>query len=64
MHPEIYCTSYCNRGHRLSDGKPVQHECRIIPPAALEAERNDDFSLAQKILAETPAQYMRRGVKG
>lgn len=52
--PTIYCTTYCNFGHRMSNGRPVGHECRIIPPAALRAERNDDFALAQKILREMP----------
>lgn len=62
--PAIYCTTYCNFGHRMRDGRPVQHECRIIPPAALRAERAGDFALAQRLLKETPPRMMRRGVKG
>ena len=34
-----YVTSYCNFAHRLNDGKPVEHECAILPPAALEVRR-------------------------
>lgn len=59
----IYCTSYCNKGHRLSDGKPVEHECRIIPPAALRAEMEGRFEEAIEILETTPSRYMKRGVK-
>lgn len=35
----IYTSSFCNFGHDLSDGAPIDHECYVIPPAALEAER-------------------------
>lgn len=35
---EVYTTSFCNKGHRLEDGKPVNHECYIIPPKALQLE--------------------------
>ena len=40
-----YCTSFCNHGHRLSDGAPVGHECFIIPPKLLEGERHGDIDL-------------------
>jgi hypothetical protein len=61
--PYAYVSTYCNFAHRCKDGKPIQHECRIIPPKALEAEMNDDISLAIEILSTTPARIMRRGVK-
>ncbi len=62
---EIYCTTYCNKGHRMRDGKPVQHECYVLPPAALRAEVEGDFEKAQDILSEAkPLQVMRRGVRG
>lgn len=35
-----YCTSFCNHQHRIRDGKPVAHECYIIPPVALTHEMN------------------------
>ena len=50
-----YLTSYCNKQHRLSDGKPVEHECRIIPPGALKAERSGDCAAAVEILERCPA---------
>jgi hypothetical protein len=61
---KIYCTTYCNQGHRVSDGKPVNHECRILPPAALVAEINGDYETAIALLsAEKNQSHMRRGVK-
>lgn len=58
----IYVSTYCNFAHRLSDGKPIEHECRVIPPEALEAEMRDDFPEAQRILSHTPPAW-QRGVK-
>lgn len=60
---EYYCTSFCNRIHRMSDGKPVEHECYVLRPAALEAERSGDVSKALEIGIKT-ARVMKRGVKG
>lgn len=48
--PSVYCTTYCNHGHRLSDGKPVGHECYVLPPKALAAERADNFELAARLI--------------
>ncbi len=58
-----YCTTYCNRAHRMSDGKPIAHECRIIPPKALAAERQGDYEAAIEIMRATPVRTMRRGVR-
>ncbi len=63
MGDEIYCTTYCNKGHRVRDGKPVDHECRIIPPKALAAEMAGDYEGAILIMQTTPARMMRRGVR-
>ncbi len=49
---EIYCTTYCNRGHYTDNGKPVDHECRVIPPAALAAEIAGDYERAVRLLSE------------
>ena len=48
--PDVYCSTYCNFGHDLDTGEPVDHECRTIPPAALEAERAGDFELAIQLM--------------
>jgi len=50
----VYCTSYCNKGHRMRDGVPVSHECYVLPPAALEAEWAGNYERAQELLQEKP----------
>ena len=60
--PESYLTSYCNQAHRVKDGKPVDHECRMIPPAALQAEMDDQLDVARQMLESAPRTYMRKGV--
>ena len=61
--PYSYYSTYCNKGHRMRDGKPIEHECRIIPPAALWAERELDFDRASEIMRSKPVRMMLRGVK-
>lgn len=59
--PEIYCSTYCNFGHRMKDGRPVEHECRVIPPAALRAERAGDYDKAIEIMGKgTPRHHFGR----
>jgi len=48
--PKTYVSTYCNFAHRMSTGRPIGHECIVIPPAALEAEREGDFDKAIAIL--------------
>ncbi len=36
---QVYCTSFCNKSHRLHDGKPVEHQCYVLNPQALHLER-------------------------
>lgn len=63
--PVTYVTTYCNHPHRLKDGKPVNHNCYILPPDALEAERNGDTDRAIELLQKAkPLIEMRKGVKG
>ena len=49
-HGKAYVTTYCNFAHKLDTGKPIGHECRIIPPTALDAERQGDYERAMQIL--------------
>jgi len=60
---DIYCTTYCNKGHRLSDGKPVDHECYVLPPKALQAEREGDYEMATVIQVEASPLKPHQGVK-
>lgn len=44
----IYCTSFCNYGHAIATGRPVGHECYVIPPKLLIAERDDAADVANQ----------------
>ena len=55
----VYCTTYCNRGHRISDGMPIGHECRVIPPAALKAEMDGDYEKAIALMTAEMPRYSR-----
>jgi hypothetical protein len=59
----IFTTSFCNFGHDLRTGRPVDHECYVLPPAALEAERRGDTDRASEILASSDFRN-KRPVKG
>ncbi len=63
MRTGIYCSTYCNKAHEVPSGKPIEHECRIIPPMALRAEMDGSFDLAMLIMEREPVKIMRRGVK-
>lgn len=55
----IYTSTYCNQGHYMDTGRPIGHECRIIPPAALRAERDGDFEKAIEIMNASPKVVVR-----
>lgn len=40
---DVFCTSFCNKPHRLSDGVPLNHECYVLKPAGLRHERDGVF---------------------
>lgn len=56
---EIYCSTYCNHGHRLSDGKPIEHECLVIPPKALEAGKVGNFCLAVELIEQSKTKIVK-----
>lgn len=56
---DTYVTTYCNFPHNLDTGRPVDHECYILPPAALAAERAGDVDKAVEILSRS--DFKRRG---
>lgn len=60
---DIYCTSFCNFGHRLLDGKPAGHECYILPVKALQAEREGDVAAAIEHIESAKPLQTHRGVR-
>lgn len=59
MTREIYCTSFCNFGHYVDTGRPIGHECYVIPPAALRAERDGNTDLAIELIARMSRVIVR-----
>ncbi len=59
----IYCTTYCNKGHLVRDGRPVGHECHVLPPEALRLEREGDVKGALEVLSSKKPLRVHRGVK-
>ena len=53
-----YVTTYCNFPHRMRDGVPIGHECYVLPPRALEFERQGDTSAAIAVIQS--AKPLRR----
>lgn len=46
----FYVTTFCNFAHWLKTGRPIGHECHILPPAMLRAEYDGDIQKALEIL--------------
>ena len=59
----IYVTSYCNKPHFLADGRPVEHECYVLPAAALVAERDGDIAKATDIMGRWTNRREHAGVR-
>lgn len=59
---ESYVTTYCNFPHRMRDGKPINHECRVIPLKVLRLETEDKISEAIEVMKRSPMR-MCMGVK-
>jgi hypothetical protein len=55
----VYVSTYCNFGHYVASGKPVAHECRVIPPAALRAEMDGDFDKAIELMQSAKRREVR-----
>lgn len=58
----IYCTTYCNHGHCMQTGKPVAHECYVLPAAALAAEYASDYETAIDIISRAQPLRVHRGL--
>ena len=47
----VFCSTFCNSGHSIKTGRPIGHQCRVIPPKALALERAGDFDGAIEIIS-------------
>lgn len=56
-----YVTTFCNFSHVVETGRPIGHECYILPSAALRAERDGNTDRAIEILREKGKGPIIRG---
>jgi hypothetical protein len=47
---------FCQKPHRLLDGVPIAHQCRIVPPESISAAIAGDFNRAVTLLAQAAAR--------
>lgn len=58
----VIVTTFCNRAHR-PDGRPVGHECFVLPKAALKLEDREDYVGACDVLASAGPLRRHRGTR-
>ena len=46
---------YCGMPHRTTDGVPLAHACRVLPPDAVRAEVRGDLARAIRVFAARAA---------
>ena len=63
MKSEFYATSFCNKAHRLVDGKPLDHECYVLPTEALSAERAGNTDRALAVFASWKNRKAHKGLR-
>ena len=63
MSGDLYCSTFCNNAHRLYDGKPVNHQCFVLPTEMLYAEQRGDFARAQLVMTKWKKRRIHNGVK-
>jgi hypothetical protein len=47
---------FCLKPHRLIDGAPLAHRCRVLPPESIAAAIVGDFDRAIKILSQAASK--------
>ena len=47
---------FCGKPHRVIDGLPIAHSCRIVPPESISAAIRGDFAGAVTLLAQAAAR--------
>jgi hypothetical protein len=53
--PRSALTPYCRKPHRLADGVPLAHACRVLPREAICAVVAGDYDRAIRLLARAAA---------
>lgn len=59
----VFTTTFCNQAHYVQDGLPLGHECYVLPPAMLRAERDGDYAAAGEALTAWTHRRTHRGLR-
>jgi hypothetical protein len=54
-----YVTSFCNHPHDLATGRPIGHECYVLPHRALQYERGGYYEEAQRLIQKMSRKVVR-----
>jgi hypothetical protein len=54
--PESAVVPFCGRLHRILDGLPVAHRCKVLPAESITAAINGDLERAVSLMAQVAAQ--------
>ena len=57
----FYVTTFCNFAHNVKTGRPLGHECYVLPPAALRAEMAGDYEKAGELIQAARTRIQVRG---
>jgi hypothetical protein len=56
---DFYTTTFCNKPHRLTTGRPIGHECYILDPKKLGVEYLGGVSRIQGSIIKQPPRIVR-----
>ena len=59
----FYVTTFCNKPHCVNTGKPVNHECHVLPIAMMRAEVQGDMTKAQEALSTWGKGPIHKGLR-
>jgi hypothetical protein len=59
----MYVTTYCNHPHDIKTGKPINHECYVLPPLAIALEMKDRIPEAIDVIQRAKPLRVHRGIK-
>jgi hypothetical protein len=49
--PLVTTPKYCGMPHRVSDGLPIAHRCRVLPVEAMAAAVRGDHQLSMRVFS-------------
>jgi hypothetical protein len=58
-----YVTTYCNKPHSEISGKPIGHECYVLPVEAIRLERAGDYDGAIASIAAAKPLSAHKGIR-